>query len=43
MKSYRPTTKSRRHMTTLPYRDLLSGEKAPYKPLMKAQKREGGP
>src|SRR4051812_36400195 len=41
MKSYRPTSKSRRHMTTLPYRDLLSGDK-PHKQLMKAQKREGG-
>ncbi len=28
-------------MTTLPYRELLSGD-APHKPLMKVQKREGG-
>ncbi|MHB1769984.1 MAG: 50S ribosomal protein L2 [Minisyncoccota bacterium] len=41
MKSYRPTTKSRRHMTTLPYRELLSGD-APHKPLMKKKKRQGG-
>lgn len=41
MKTYRPTTKSRRHMTTLPYRELLSGD-APYKPLMKKKKRQGG-
>ncbi len=41
MKSYRPTSKSRRFMTTLPYRDLLSGDK-PTKQLMKAKKRQGG-
>ncbi len=41
MKSYRPTTKSRRHMTTLPYRELLSGD-APHKPLMRKKKRQGG-
>ncbi|MEK7135888.1 MAG: 50S ribosomal protein L2 [Patescibacteria group bacterium] len=41
MKTYKPTTKSRRHMTTLPYRELLSGD-APHKPLMKKKKRQGG-
>jgi large subunit ribosomal protein L2 len=41
MKSYRPTTKSRRFMTTLPYRELLSGDK-PYKPLMKGKKDQAG-
>ncbi|MBU6323724.1 MAG: 50S ribosomal protein L2 [Patescibacteria group bacterium] len=41
MKSYRPTTKSRRHMTTLPYRELLSGDK-PTKALLKKKKRQGG-
>jgi large subunit ribosomal protein L2 len=41
MKSYRPTTKSRRFMTTLPYKELLSGD-APHKPLMKAQKDRAG-
>ena len=38
MKSYRPTTKSRRFMTTLPYKELLSGDK-PTKALMRAKKR----
>jgi large subunit ribosomal protein L2 len=41
MKSYRPTTKSRRFMTTLPYKELLSGDK-PTKALMRAKKRRGG-
>ncbi|MGH7174921.1 MAG: 50S ribosomal protein L2 [Minisyncoccia bacterium] len=41
MKSYRPTSKSRRFMTTLPYRELLSGD-APHKPLMKAKKDQAG-
>ncbi|HUY62533.1 MAG TPA: 50S ribosomal protein L2 [Candidatus Paceibacterota bacterium] len=41
MKSYRPTTKSRRFMTTLPYRELLSGD-TPHKPLLKKKKRQGG-
>ncbi|MBI2409822.1 50S ribosomal protein L2 [Candidatus Kaiserbacteria bacterium] len=41
MKSYRPTTKSRRFMTTLPYRELLSGD-APHKPLLKKKKSQGG-
>ena len=33
MKKYRPVTKSRRNMTTLPYKELLSGDR-PHKPLM---------
>ena len=41
MKSYRPYTKSRRFMTTLPYRELLSGD-APYKPLLKKKSSQGG-
>ncbi len=41
MKTYKPTTKSRRQMTTLPYRDLLSGDE-PYKPLLKSKKRQAG-
>jgi large subunit ribosomal protein L2 len=41
MKSYRPTTKSRRFMTTLPYKELLSGDK-PHKQLLKNKKRRGG-
>jgi large subunit ribosomal protein L2 len=41
MKTYKPTTKSRRHMTTLPYKELLSGD-APHKPLMLKKKRQGG-
>src|SRR3989344_920433 len=41
MKTYRPTTKSRRFMTTLPYKELLSGD-APHKPLMKAKKNQAG-
>ncbi|MBU6491057.1 50S ribosomal protein L2 [Patescibacteria group bacterium] len=41
MKSYRPTTKSRRFMTTLPYRELLSGD-APHKPLLKKKGSQGG-
>ncbi len=41
MKTYKPTTKSRRHMATLPYRELLSGDE-PHKPLMKKKKRQGG-
>ena len=42
MKSYRPTTKSRRFMTTLPYRELLSAAAGPHKPLMKAKKAQAG-
>jgi len=41
MKTYKPTTKSRRFMTTLPYRELLSND-APHKPLMKKSKSQGG-
>jgi large subunit ribosomal protein L2 len=41
MKSYKPYTKSRRHMTTLPYRELLSGDK-PMKSLMKGKKSQAG-
>lgn len=41
MKTYRPTTKSRRNMTTLPYRDLLSGDR-PTKSLMKGKKVQAG-
>ena len=41
MKTYKPTTKSRRQMTTLPYRELLSGDE-PYKPLMRKKKRQAG-
>ncbi len=41
MKTYKPTTKSRRAMTTLPYRDLLSGD-TPHKPLLRSKKRQGG-
>ena len=41
MKTYKPTTKSRRHMTTLPYKELLSGD-APHKPLLKSSRSKGG-
>lgn len=41
MKTYKPTTKSRRQMTTLPYRELLSGDE-PHKPLMRKKKRQAG-
>lgn len=41
MKTYKPTTKSRRHMTTLPYRELLSGDK-PLKSLLSSKKRQAG-
>ncbi|MCX6789923.1 MAG: 50S ribosomal protein L2 [Candidatus Kaiserbacteria bacterium] len=41
MKTYKPTTDSRRHMTTLPYKELLSGDE-PHKPLLSAKKRRGG-
>lgn len=41
MKTYKPTTKSRRFMTTLPYRELLSGD-APHKPLLKKNRSKGG-
>lgn len=41
MKSYRPTTPSRRHMTTLPYGEYLTTNE-PYKPLTKGMKRDMG-
>ena len=41
MKSYKPTTKSRRFMTTLPYKELLSGDK-PFKQLLKNKKNRAG-
>lgn len=41
MKTYKPTSSSRRFMTTLPYKELLSGDE-PYKPLMRKKKRQGG-
>ncbi len=41
MKSYRPTTPSRRGMTTLPYRKYLTTND-PYKPLTKGMKRDMG-
>src|SRR3989344_7444755 len=41
MKSYRPTPKSRRHMTTIAYRDLLPGDQ-PMKALMKSAKDHAG-
>lgn len=41
MKTYKPTTKSRRHMQTISYRDLLSGHKGE-KSLKKGYKRSVG-
>jgi large subunit ribosomal protein L2 len=41
MKTYKPYTKSRRNMTTLPYRELLSGDR-PMKSLMKGGKSKAG-
>jgi large subunit ribosomal protein L2 len=41
MKTYKPYTKSRRNMTTLPYRELLSGDK-PMKSLLSSKKRQAG-
>ncbi|MDE1945397.1 MAG: 50S ribosomal protein L2 [Patescibacteria group bacterium] len=41
MKKYRPVTKSRRSMTTLPYKELLSGDK-PAKALTKGGKDRAG-
>ena len=41
MKTYKPTTKSRRNMSTLPYRELLSGDK-PMKSLLKGKKAHAG-
>lgn len=41
MKSYKPYTKSRRGMTTLPYKKLLSGDR-PMKQLLKGKKQRAG-
>src|SRR3989344_3771934 len=41
MKTYRPTTKSRRFMTTLPYKELLTGDR-PAKSLLKSKKNQAG-
>lgn len=41
MKTYKPTTKSRRNMSTLPYRELLSGDK-PMKSLLSSKKARAG-
>ena len=41
MKQYRPTTPSRRHMTTIPYKKYLTVSE-PYKPLTKGMKRDMG-
>lgn len=41
MKTYKPTTASRRNMTTLPYKELLSGDK-PMKSLLVSKKRQAG-
>src|SRR5690349_12220497 len=41
MKTYKPYTKSRRGMTTLPYKELLSGDR-PFKSLVKGKKDRAG-
>jgi large subunit ribosomal protein L2 len=41
MKTYKPYTKSRRNMTTLPYRELLSGDR-PMKSLLKGGRSKAG-
>jgi len=41
MKIYKPTSASRRNMVTLPYRELLSGDK-PTKALLSTRKRRAG-
>ena len=41
MKTYKPTTPSRRNMSTLPYKELLSGDK-PMKSLLLSKKRQAG-
>jgi large subunit ribosomal protein L2 len=41
MKHYKPTSPGRRGMTSLPYRELLSGD-TPHKALMKGRKRDVG-
>ena len=41
MKTYKPTSPSRRNMTTLPYKKLLSGDR-PTKSLLSSKKRQAG-
>jgi large subunit ribosomal protein L2 len=41
MKTYKPTSKSRRQMTTVTYRGVLSGDK-PYKSLLRTKKNQAG-
>src|SRR5665213_2220294 len=41
MKTYKPTSKSRRHMTTVTYRGVLSGDK-PLKSLLLTKKNRAG-
>jgi large subunit ribosomal protein L2 len=41
MKSYKPTSKSRRQLTTVTYRGVLSGDK-PHKPLLSTKKNRAG-
>ncbi|MBU1292676.1 50S ribosomal protein L2 [Patescibacteria group bacterium] len=41
MKSFKPTSASRRSMTVVTYRGVLSGDK-PHKPLLSYKKRQGG-
>jgi large subunit ribosomal protein L2 len=41
MKTYKPTSKSRRQMTTVTYRGVLSGDK-PFKSLLSSKKRQAG-
>jgi large subunit ribosomal protein L2 len=41
MKTYKPYTKSRRNMTTLPYKELLSGDR-PMKSLLRTKKSQAG-
>lgn len=41
MKTYKPTSPSRRNMSTLPYKELLSGDK-PMKSLLRAKKNQAG-
>jgi large subunit ribosomal protein L2 len=41
MKTYKPTSKSRRQMTTVTYRGVLSGDK-PHKSLLSSKKRQAG-
>lgn len=41
MKTFKPTSKSRRNMTVVTYRGVLSGDK-PYKPLLSKKKNQAG-